>query len=96
MVAQAREAVRLNHTHDAPCPDAFAGGREHRANFDRVMGVVVDHGDPVDLAHPLEAPVGTVEGSGGLSQPRAVNAQQPTDRVGSRGVEQVVPPGDHQ
>ena len=51
MIAQPGEAVRLDHRDHAPGAHALAGGGQHGADFDRVVAVIVDHGDPVDLTH---------------------------------------------
>src|SRR3546814_18988443 len=45
MITQACEAMRLHHAHDAPRANAFARRRKDRADLDRVVRVIVDHGD---------------------------------------------------
>jgi hypothetical protein len=54
MIAQAGEAVRLDHG-DHAVLHAFARGGQHGADFDRVMAVIVDDGGAINLAHLGEA-----------------------------------------
>src|ERR1700730_4524525 len=53
-VLGAREAGRLKK-HQEAVELAAASGFERGANFDRVMAIVVDHGDVVDDAFDIEA-----------------------------------------
>ena len=67
VIAQAGEAVRLDHGDDPAGPHPFARGGQHRADFHRVVAIVVDHGHAIDLAHLGEAPLDPGElGEAGL------------------------------
>jgi hypothetical protein len=50
MIAQAREAMRLNHG-DHAVLHALARGGQNGADFDRVVAVIVDDGHAINLAH---------------------------------------------
>lgn len=73
-IAQPRIAVRLHHRDD-PAARALARRRQHRADLDRVVAVIVDDRGTCDLAHLGEAPLDPAELGETLLDRRIGNAQ---------------------
>ena len=89
-VAQAGEAVRLDHRDD-PLLRRFARRRQHRADLDRVMGIIVDDRRAVDLADLVKRRLTPVKLSKPAGQRRIVHPELEPDRDRRQRVQHIVP-----
>ena len=70
---------------------AFARRRQHRADLDRVMGIIVDDQRAVDLADPGEAALDPGEALEAADERRIVHLELEPDRDRGERVEDIVP-----